>query len=266
MNVRSTAHDPDDPTSLSSSFIHGILEDAAGNLWIGTRDGGLSVLTVSGRKTGTFKRYLPRGEDAMSLGHERVESFYLDSSNRLWVGTQAGLARFDKAKDGFVVYDFFADLEVPVLVSSMLEDENRNLWMSTSQGLFKLDLTNLSGSNPRDCVHLVTRYARDPDDPESLSAAWIYKLFLDAEGYLWLGSRNGGLSRFDRARGTSTHFRHDPKNPFSVAKNYAAVHFQDERGMLWVSTDGGGLNLMDPTTGRFYKYRYQPSAVAELEP
>lgn len=257
-------HDPDVPTSISSSFIHGMLEDGHGNLWIGTRDGGLSVLTVENRETGIFKRYVPEQDDRLSLGHERVESFYLDRAKRLWVGTQAGLARYDETNDGFVIYDFFQSLEEPVLVSSMLEDENQNLWMSTSQGLFKLDLSQIDDADPRNCDALMTRYAYDPENPEGLSAAWIYKLFLDRDGYLWLGTRTGGISRFDRATGKSVHYRHDPQDPFSLTKNYAAVHFQDEQGLLWVSTDGGGINLLNPETGRFYAYQHQPARSQSL--
>ena len=251
-------HDPEDPTSISSSFIHGMVEDEAGNLWIGTRDGGLSLLTLEGRATGTFQRFLPDPAKPGSLKHRRVEVLFRDSADRLWVGTQGEISLFHPVSGSFVPYDFFAEVGEPVMVIGMLEDPEGTLWLSTTHGLFAVDFAALEKVDPARCSHLVTRYAHDPADPKSLAPGWSYLMFLDREQRLWLGTRSAGITQFDPASGEATHFRHDPNNPNTIAKNYAAVQFQDRRGRLWISTDGGGINILDPATGRFSQHRHEP--------
>ena len=252
-------HDPNDPTSISSSFIHGMMEDQHGNLWIGTRDGGLSVLTPEGRKTGQFERVSIFQSDPGKLNHERVESFYVDSEKRLWAGTQAGVALFDDQAGRFVEYGLFSEIGEAVLVSQFLEDHSSHLWMVTTHGLFKLDLGALKGADPDDCGDLVTRYQHDPDDPESLSTPWIRSLFQDRAGRFWVGTRNNGISEFNPSTGKCKHYRHDPEDPGSLANDSASVLYQDSEGLLWIGTDGGGLNIFDPSTGRFKAYRHLPN-------
>lgn len=249
-------HDPEDPTSISSSFIHAMLEDGSGNLWIGTRDGGLSVLKKEDRASGIFTSYRPIQGDPLSLSHSRVESLYLDRNDRLWVGTQAGLARFDETRNGFIKYRFFENIDASVLISCMLQTPDDMLWASSSHGLFRIDLSAVDSLDPENCAHVVTRYQHNPDDPQSVASGWVYMLFLDRQQRLWLGTRTSGITLFDRQTGKATHFVHDPSNPRSVASNYAAVHWQDRKGRLWVTTDGGGVNIFNPKTETFYHYRH----------
>jgi len=251
-------HDPDDPTSISSSFIHGMAEDKQGNLWIGTRDGGLSVLTPEGRKSGQFRRVSITQIDPEKLDHNRVEAFFADSENRLWVGTQAGVALLEDETGRFVEYDFFAETGETVLVSQFLEGRG-HLWMVTTHGVFKVPMAALGHADPRDCAHLVTRYQHDPNDQESLSTQWIRSLYVDRDGRFWVGTRSKGISQFDPETGKCEHYRHDPDDANSLSNDSASVLCQDSDGLLWVGTDGGGLNIFNPATGRFKAYRHLPN-------
>jgi ligand-binding sensor domain-containing protein len=62
---------------LSSNLIQIIAEDHAGNLWIGTKDGGLSRL-----RDGLFTTYSSRD----GLANGQIISLYEDRAGTLWIG------------------------------------------------------------------------------------------------------------------------------------------------------------------------------------
>ncbi|MDJ0839344.1 MAG: two-component regulator propeller domain-containing protein [Acidobacteriota bacterium] len=251
-------HHPRDAGSLSSSFIHCLLEDRQGHLWIGTRDGGLSVLRSEDRERGFFRRYLPRPDDPNSLSHVMVQTLYLDRSDRMWVGTAAGLDLFDRAAGRFTAYRLFDE---PVTVTGLVEDADGLLWIASHRGLYALDLNRFEQIDPADCRDEVRPYRYKPDNPEGLATDMIGRLLLDKEGRLWLSTRGQGFSMLDRATGRFTHY--PPATDGWVPGN-PTVAFQDEEGRLWIGSDGDGLTIWDPETGASERYRHQPSRVDSL--
>ena len=257
-------HDPLDNSSLSRSFIHCMVEDAVGNLWIGTRDGGLSVLTPEGRKTGTFLRYLPDPTKPFNLSHATVNTIYLDSGQRMWIGTTSGLDRFDPESGRFHPHHIFRKTPVPVGVYRLIEDTYGVLWIATADGLYAMEAADLAALDPADGPPQMKHFRHHPSDPSGLAINTVNSFFEDSARRLWFGTRGNGLGLFERETGTVRHFRHDPNDPDSISKNTAQVTYEDEHGILWVSTDGGGLNLLNPETGKFTKYRHQPSRTESI--
>ena len=131
-------HDPGEPLSLPSNFVWDVEEDPSGDLWIattgglalwqratdrvvrqeklagvsiralrfapkeralwiGTRDAGLIRLDVS---SGEITRFAHDPSQPKSLVDDRVYVLYLDGKDRLWVGTEDGLDRWEAG--GFV--------------------------------------------------------------------------------------------------------------------------------------------------------------------
>ena len=81
-SFRTYRFDPNDSTSLSNDFIHGVYEDQEGELWISTRDGGVSRYDAT---SDLFRRYLPNsGPDP--LPPAPVNLVYQDPDGRYWLG------------------------------------------------------------------------------------------------------------------------------------------------------------------------------------
>ena len=59
------------------------------------------------------------------------------------------------------------------------------------------------------------------------------------DGYLWLGTYNGGLNRFDPVSGTFTHLGHDAREPGSLDSDRVYAIYEDRSGDLWVGTASG---------------------------
>ncbi len=131
------AHDVKDPFSLSDDRIYCITEDGDGIIWVGTFGGGLNKFDPSTRRFITYKN-IPG--DGSSLSDDRVMTIYQDLFNNLWVGTYGGgLHRFNKKTEKFTRFDK-KNRPTSSVVYGILEDNNKNLWMSSDNGLFKFNI------------------------------------------------------------------------------------------------------------------------------
>jgi signal transduction histidine kinase/ligand-binding sensor domain-containing protein len=84
----------------------------------------------------------------------------------------------------------------------------------------------------------------------------------DHEGYLWLASRDQGISRFDGSE--FKNFRHDPANSNSLGDDYTESICIDSSEIIWIGTRGSGLDRYDPATNIFTHYRHQDKDESSL--
>src|SRR6185312_5836527 len=110
--MKTYRHNPDDPHSLTDNLVRVIHQSGDGAVWIGTQSG-LDRVDLPGTVPLTFVSYdrekgLPRGA---------VYGILEDSHYNLWLSTNRGLARFDRAtavfrsfalKDGLQSMEFNA--------------------------------------------------------------------------------------------------------------------------------------------------------------
>jgi signal transduction histidine kinase/CheY-like chemotaxis protein len=78
-------------------------------------------------------------------------------------------------------------------------------------------------------------------------------MYEDQAGTLWLGTRDGGLNKFDRNTGQFTRYLHDPGNSHSLSRNTVVAIHEDQHGDLWIGTSDG-LNKFDRTAETFLRY------------
>ncbi len=116
-------------TSIIGNNIISITQDKDGNTWIGTDDGGLNKLNAS---TGEFEHYFHQDNKKPDI---RV--LFTDSKGNLWAG-QTGLYLYDKTANRFSTFTNAAGL-ASLFIKGIVEDNNGNLWISTSNGLKQLD-------------------------------------------------------------------------------------------------------------------------------
>jgi len=109
-------------------------------------------------------------------------------------------------------------------------------------------------------------YKHDIGDPRSLSDNSVHVIYEDRAGVLWVGTRGGGLNRFDRATEQFTRFQHDPNNPNSPSRDeiLAICEGNDRDSTLWLGTWNGGLNAFSRSKMRFTHYRHDAADPASL--
>ena len=79
---------------------------------------------------------------------------------------------------------------------------------------------------------------------QGLSQSTVYSILKDSKGFMWFGTRTGGLNKFDGY--DFTVFKHDPLDKQSLASNIVISLFEDHRGQIWIGSRNGGLNVYDP--------------------
>ncbi len=70
---------------------------------------------------------------------------------------------------------------------------------------------------------------------------------------LWIGTHNGGLSKYDRKTKIFTHYVFKESDPTSISSNLVWTTYEDRKGNFWVGTVDG-LSLMDRATGTFRRF------------
>jgi ligand-binding sensor domain-containing protein len=92
-------HDPQDPASWNAAAlwqtapgVYAIESDADGSVWFGTYGGGLYRYLP---ETDSFVHYRNNPDDPLSLAHDKVYALTGIRAGVLWVGTAAGLNRYD---------------------------------------------------------------------------------------------------------------------------------------------------------------------------
>lgn len=231
-------HNPNDPNSLLPGTLRVFSEDQNGNFWV-AGSGGLNLMD---RKTGKVTRFLHEGTEE---NRPRNSIFALKplakDSSQLWVGSGAGLDRFDTETKEFTPIRLSSDDQRDPNVFSLWEDTEGILWMGTNRGLYKLD--------QKGNVSLVSRY--DLRDTTQISDNGIRSLFIrnNEPDILWIATSGGGLNRLDTKTGRITHLLIKDGLPDHVI--YGIL--EDQNHTLWISTNRGISNF-DPETYQFRNY------------
>jgi len=186
----------------------------------------------------------------------------------LWIGTAAGLARFDGVR--FVTYR--AD-NTPGLADNqircLLQDEAGALWVGTQRGLSrywqgKMEFIGLSGTAITSVLRDRTgrlwigtlekglweygdgRLAehKDPVIPEVAPLHDVRSLFMDSTGKVWMWLRSQGMAYFE---GDSLHLF----NGFGATSDQGVPMAETPSGTLWFGTEQGVFRLRD---GQLRKY------------
>jgi len=134
----------DMPNALSSPRVGAIAEDLNGNLWIGTSGGGLNLLE---RRTGRVHRYRRNDRDPSSLSDDTIYAVHVDAAGTVWVGTAGGgLDQVIGNSNDPASIRFRGDARLADMPSQVVygieSDSEGNLWLSTNNGLVRLDSQN----------------------------------------------------------------------------------------------------------------------------
>ena len=165
------------------------------------------------------------------LPNDSVTAVLQTRDGYLWVGTTAGLARFDGVR--FTVFSSASKkTNSPVNVTALCEDNAGRLWVGTqNDGLF-----NFSGNG-------LTRFHAE----NNLLGATIHSIAEDAAGNLWLGTPTG-LARLNGQQLTRFTAKAGLPNDF-----VSSIHVA-RSGTVWITTKGGMCQFKD---GKIFPVPFQ---------
>ncbi|MDW7693149.1 two-component regulator propeller domain-containing protein [Flammeovirgaceae bacterium SG7u.111] len=98
---------------------------------------------------------------------------------------------------------------------------------------------------------------------DGLSASWIFKFYRDSYGFMWIGTYNNGLNRYDGYN--IKVYKQDQGDDGGLASNNIGAIFEDSKRRLWVGNQyGGALNLYQRETDTFKKYWFQSASGSSI--
>jgi signal transduction histidine kinase/ligand-binding sensor domain-containing protein len=239
---------------LSSNSVGPLFEDREGNVWVGTLEGldrfsPISVVRLSrqeGLASGVVASVVAAHDGSVWLSTReglsqwragrliavhgagvprRAATLFEDSHGRMWVGAMDGIGHFDRGT--FVpepVSHRSTDSIVGNIVDAIAEDSHGNIWMAMRQhGLVRRSPDRAVATVPWDQLgggDAASRLAAIPG------------------GGLWIGFREGGVSRMVDGRIVESHARGS-----GFANGYVRSLNLQADGTLWAGTPHGLLRV-----------------------
>jgi len=172
-----------------------------------------------------------------------VNAMVEDASGVLWLGTENGLGRFDRARGRYLPETFKA-ADAPKgtgqVISLWLDEESQVLWFGTMEnGLYRYDLD----------LRELKWFHADAKASGNLSHNTVLAIYRDARGTLWVATGGGGLNRYDPK--TESFLAYTEKDGLPNGVVYGIL--EDEQGRLWLSTNFG-ISRFDPANSTFRNF------------
>jgi signal transduction histidine kinase/streptogramin lyase len=205
-----------------------------GMLWLGTFDQGLYL---SGQDGNMHQK---------KISSDAVQKIYEDKPGNIWIGTGYGLNKINMS--GELIQVYFHDRDDPGTISDddvvdILEDGAGNLWIATAGGLDRMSRTDDN----------FTHVLRDPEDllqNEFSFNCSIVELFEDRDGYIWIGTTNCGLFKYNVEDSGLIRFQNIPGDTLTISDNNIRQITEAPWDRIWIGTSKG-LNIFDRQTDNF---------------
>ncbi|HEX8425657.1 hybrid sensor histidine kinase/response regulator transcription factor [Hymenobacter sp.] len=235
------------PTAFPAASVRQLHLDRQGDLWVST---GQQVFWLASQD-----RQARRMAAALPLPQlfQEVQTLYLDSFRRLWVGTNYGLHLWPAAPatgHAIPLGPQAAAVFLPApgrpygvnseRVTQIFENKNQILWLAAAAGgLNRVDLRQ------KPFGHLSQQTSEYP----TLANNFVNTIYKEeAPNLLWLGTRNG-LSCYDLTRKTYRNYLSWQGSAGAHGADISVV-FQSSNGLLWLGTHYGGLLTLQRKGGR----------------
>nr|WP_229262268.1 two-component regulator propeller domain-containing protein [Duganella guangzhouensis] len=182
------------------------------------------------------------------LAQETVLAIAQDKQGFIWLGTQAGLTRFD----GYRTVTYKSAVSDPrSLVDNWVRvlhlDRSGQLWVGTDGGLDRYD------SSTRTFTHFLPRESAQRGNGNR----HVRAIEDDGLGGLWIASADG-LHHFDPVSKRFISWHHDAADAGSLSNDHVNALARDAAGRLWVGT-ASGLDMLPPGATRFQHYAVDAS-------
>ncbi len=170
------------------------------------------------------------------LTHNQVNCFFKDQMGYVWVGTAAGLNRFDGSELQVFRHDSHDSTSIDGnIITAIFEGPDGKVWVNTTNGL------NIYDSErevfDRAWKVLLTRYG--------LPGNTIEHVFKDSKGLYWFIQAGHGITLHNPSLGVSKTFRHSFNNEKGIASDNLADIQEDAQGNLWLLHQNGILEKLD---------------------
>lgn len=258
---------------IRTNRIESVVADRAGNVWAGSRGGGLVKVSADGRAS----TYMHDAMDYQSINDNIVNALLVDKTGVLWIGSEShGCCMSDLYRKKFSNIRYFPNRPNSLgssLVTAITGDGNGRLWVGSAEGgLDKLNFSkgsysighfpniNLTGNTSSSEVvslledrdhtlwvgtasNSICQFVDDHQYKCYPSNGYVFSIYQDRAGHIWYGTWGQGLGLIDKQSGRIRTFTNDSDNPLSLRSDKVLTILEDDFGNLWVGTKGGGVSV-----------------------
>ena len=288
INFKVYRNDPLDSNSLSSNYVHWIMEDHEGIIWIGMNSGG--GVNRFDKYTETFKQYFAEPDNYLT--DRWIEHMIEDREGIFWIGTYLGFSRADKKTkkvknyavnradtsvsqdphriwylfedaDGFIWVQYGMDglcrfdtesesiviiPNTPCDLNQIYEDKTGRLWITSWDGLYLFDRKK----------KLFERYLHESDNPNRLKNQMVKTIMEDVSSNLWIRTYDG-IYKYNQDLELMFHWKHS--HEYTRTPIYGDITkqmYEDNNGMIWFFTRDG-INKIVKTYNYCKVYNQDPA-------
>lgn len=235
-------------------LVYTILEDAEGNIWLGTKADGLYKAVPEDKNASRYRlyHYTHQDGDSASISSNEIYSLLQDKAGNIWAGTfEEGLNKVVEVegKVGFL-HHAGALRNYPAgicrKIRHMATDADGRLWLATTDGLLVVDTRNAGN-------YSYAFYQKKQGDSYSLGNNDVQYAYRDSRGNMWLATSGGGLNlTLGQDPMTGLRFRKYSTRD-GLPNNYIVSCMEDGQRNLWIATQTG-LSRLDPDRKSFRNY------------
>ena len=216
-------YDKANPNSIINNSIWSVHKDKQGRIWVGSFAKGLCVLDVLEDKIAIYDP---------SLESDLVNVIYMDSKNRMWIGTEDGLVLKDNRGSHRFRYNSKDKNSISSnAINCVYEDRKHRIWIGVWDGGINRFVENSTSNSGR-----FVRYNHDPNRKESLTDPNVFNIAESSKTGELLVSTFKGLNILkDEKAGIF-------ENPFSYPHEGDQFHFtlaEDNEHNIWVGARSG---------------------------
>lgn len=220
--------------SLGSNIVTTITNDELGQIWVGTRGGGVDVVSPIPNRFLHFKHTQNTG----SLANDLVMCMFEDSRQNLWIGTEeTGISMLSKGKDysnGFVhlmVNNYSNENRVYAIEETLTPASPKHksiIWTGTSHPKF------LAAFNPKTLQEI-------PLPAQTSNIGHVFALENQNDTILWVGTYSAGLWRLNLNKsGAIVSMKNfTPEKAPNLLSFIIRSIYKDSKGNIWIGTDKG---------------------------
>ena len=232
---------------LANEYVFAIGIDSQGYKWFGTNAGGASRY-----RDGVWQVFFPMH----GLADYWNYSFDEQADGTFWIGTWAGVNRYDPKTGQFTTY---VEELVNEWVYAIGVDSKDRVWFGTEGGVSMLDGTTWTHWNHDDGIGaandlalpisqntgLGTRTRHDlsvlTGGQETYNPNYVFATYADPDDVIWVGTWGGGVSRYENGAWRNLTMKD------GLAGNIVYAITQDKPGAYWFGTNRGASRY-DGTT------------------
>lgn len=282
-----------DRSSITAGWASNIMQASDGKIWIGTSgsstNSGITILdvkkgvlqsipypSISSRLNGmtaiwehlpgemyigvynglysfSEKNHQIRPVNLPGISNRPIQCHLVDSRGIEWLATYSGLFYRKDNDTGFRMIDIGAmagNNASSNEITRVIESKKHGLWILSNNGLFLYSYQ----------TGQVTRHGADHRNGDSFITQDVNSLYEDPEGIVWVGTWQGGLSRYNVESGKIKTYTRDNGLP---SMSIQGILPDEPRGTLWLSTFEG-LSRMDIRSEQFTNFTLADGIQSQL--